>query len=313
MNALEGRTAIIVGGAGGAGSGFARYFASQGAEVLVNDTGYHMLPGSGDYDINSKNQQEADEIAASIRNAGGTAESDFEDASDAAAARRIITHCLDTFGKIDIIVHASNVSRLGRIETLSDDDWELVIKQNLNPVFYLTRDALPYMKRQRFGRHIFLGSATIRDMWGGANYAAASGGIYSFMRSVALEYMDCGITANSIEPWTQTKTGLRPSGQQMLRDRQIALGLPEQPPEPLPPGDTNAPLGAYLCTQEGKRFNGQYFSSRFGRICLLSTPTELRYLYKDIERDGYWTVEELIKEMPAAFDDAVQPLWHPRV
>lgn len=302
----------MVGGAGGAGAGFARIFASEGANVLVNDVGYAMLPDSGDYDLSSPGHAEADRVTAEIRAMGGTAEADYENAADSAAAGRIVRHCMDVYGRVDAVIHAANISRLGMIEELGDEDWDLVIRENLYPVFYLTRETLPYMKRQGFGRHIYLGSATVREMWGGANYAAASGAIYSFMRSVALECKDSGVTANSIEPWTQTKTGGRPRGLQMLRDRQRALGLPDAPAAPLPPGDTNAPLGAYLCTEAGGLFNGQYFSNRSGRICIFSTPLELRYLYKNTEQNGEWTVAELTGAMPAALREAIQPLWHPR-
>lgn len=312
MGALDGRAVIVVGGAGGAGSGFSRVFAAEGARVLVNDVGYAMLPDSGDYDLSAPGRAEADRIAREIRLNGGISEADYENAADSAAARRIVEHCLDVFGRVDAVIHAANVSRLGMIEQLSDGDWDVVIRQNLYPIFYLTRETLPLMKRQAFGRHIYLGSATVREMWGGANYAAASGAIYSFMRSVALECKGSGITANSIEPWTQTKTGQRPRGQQMLRDRQRALGLPDAPAASLPPGDTNAPLGAYLCTEAGGLFNGQYFSNRCGRICIFSTPLEQRYLYKNTEQNGEWTVSELARLMPEAMRGGIQPLWHPR-
>lgn len=313
MKSLDGKIAIIIGAAGGAGSGFARYFAAQGARLLVNDAGYPMLPQTGDYDIHSSSPDEAQRIASLIQSQGGRAEADWEDASDSAGAKRIVEHCLNVFGGVDIVIHASNVSRLGLLEELTDEDWDLVIRQNLYAPFYLTRLTVPHMRKRGFGRHIYLGSATVREMWGGANYAAASGGIYSLMRSVALECKDYGITANSIEPWTQTKTGQRPSGQAMLRARAKALGLSEDPSaRSLPPGETNAPLGAYLCTDEGGMFNGQYFSNCYGRICIYTTPDEARYLYKDIDRHGLWTVEELTQTMPAALGGAQTPLWHPR-
>lgn len=310
---LEGQAVIVIGGAGGAGSGFARYFAQVGAQVLVNDVGYGLLPGTGDYDLSRRSPAEAEGVVEAIRRAGGTAHADCEDASDPVAAKRIVERCLDLFGRVDVVIHAANVSRLGMAESLSNADWDEVIRQNLYPPFYLTRDTIPHMRRQGVGRHIYLGSATVREMWGGVNYAAASGGIYSLMRSIALEYGRENITANSLEPWTQTKTGQRPSGKKMLEERARVVGDHPEEHSPLPPGEVNAPLGAYLCTREGGRFNGQYFSTRYGRICIFSTPNELRYLYRDYDTEGNWTVEELKRVMPAAFDGAVQPLWHPRM
>ena len=313
MGALTGRTAVIIGGAGGAGSGFARMFAKEGAKVLVNDAGFLQLPDTGDYDITAPTKAEADRVTSEIKAFGGIAEADYEDASTSAAAKRIVEHAMDVFGSVDIVVHAANVSHLGMIEELTDDEWSIVMRQNVDPLFYLTRETLPFMKKQGFGRHIYLGSATVRDMWGGANYGAASGAMYTFMRCVAVECKDSGVTANSIEPWTVTKTGGRPSGQKMLRDRAKALGLPDRVGEPLPAGDTNAPLGAYLCTEAGGVFNGQYFTNKNGRICLLSTMLEQRYLYKNTEANGEWTVDELTKLMPATLLLSAQPLWHDRI
>ena len=128
---------------------------------------------------------------------------------------------------------------------MTEEQWNLVIRHNLNTDFYLTRHSFPLMKKQKFGRHIFIASATVRDMWGAANFAAASGGRYSFMRDLALEGKDYHITANCIQPYTQTKTGERPGGQQMLVERSQALGIPLNKKENfdlLPPGETNAPL-----------------------------------------------------------------------
>ena len=310
---LEGKAVIVIGGAGGAGSGFAKYFARVGAQVLVNDVGYGILPGSGDYDLTKRSPFEAERVTDAIRREGGVAHADYEDASDPTEAKQIVEHCLDLFGRVDVVIHAANVSRLGMAESLSDSDWDEVIRQNLYPAFYLTRDTIPHMRRQGSGRHIYLGSATVREMWGGVNYAAASGGIYSLMRSIALEYGRENITANSLEPWTQTKTGQRPSGKRMLEERTRVVGYHPKEHESLPPGEVNAPLGAYLCTEEGGYFNGQYFSTRYGRICIFSTPNELRYLYRDYGKEGNWTVDELTRVWPAAFEGAIQPLWHPRV
>lgn len=314
--ALEGKNVVIVGAAGGTGSGFARYFASQGAKILCNDAGFEMLEAGGDFDVTKPTRDEANRITKEIRDKGGIAEADYHDASEWNGAKNIIEHCVDAFGSCDIVIHASVVSRLGMIEELTEENWNLVIKHNLNTDFFITHFSFPYMKKQNYGRHIFIGSATVRDMWGGANFAAASGGRYSFMRDLALEGKAYNITANCIQPYTQTKTGQRPEGQEMLRRRSEALGIPlntEFNYTMLPPGETNAPLGAYLCTDEGAAFSGQYFDNNLGRICIWSVPLEQRYIYKDIDAHGLWTVEELKKIMPTALLPAASKMFYERV
>ena len=307
---------IVIGAAGGTGSGFAKYFAQQGANILCNDVGFAMMEQGGDFDVTRPSHDEADRITAEIRALGGTAEADYHDASEWDGAKNIVEHCVDTFGSCDIVIHASVVSRLAMIDEMSEENWNLVLRHNLNTNFFITRFSLPYMKKQNFGRHIFIASATLRDMWGAANFAAATGGRYSFMRDLALEVKDYNITANCIQPYTQTKTGQRPEGQEMLERRSKALGIPLRKDfnyTLLPPGETNAPLGAYLCTDEGGVFNGQYFDNHLGRICIWSVPLEQRYIFKDTEAEGLWTVEELKQIMPAALLPAASKLFYERV
>lgn len=314
--ALEGKNVIVIGAAGGTGSGFAKYFASQGANILCNDAGFAMMEQGGDFDVTRPSHDEADRITAEIRAMGGTAEADYHDASDWNNSKAIVEHCMDAFGSCDVVVHASVISRLGMIDEMTEENWNLVLRHNLNTSFFITHHSLPYMKKQNYGRHIFIMSATVRDMWCGANFAAATGGRYSFMRDLALEVKDYNITANAIQPYTQTKTGQRPDGQKMLEARSKALGIPLRKDfndTLLPPGETNAPLGAYLCTDEGRVFNGQYFDNHLGRICIWSTMLEQRYIYKDIEKDGYWTVDELREIMPAALLPAASKLFYERV
>ena len=98
----------------------------------------------------------------------------------------------------------------------------------------------------------------------------------------------------------------------MLERRSKALGIPLRKDfndTLLPPGETNAPLGAYLCTEEGRVFNGQYFDNHLGRICIWSVPLEQRYIYKD----GIWTVDELKKIMPVSLLPAASKLFYERV
>lgn len=298
---LKGKNVVVIGAAGGTGSGFAKYFAQLGANILCNDAGFAMMERGGDFDVTRPGPEEADRITRIIREQGGVAEADYNDASTWEGARNIIEHCVSAFGSVDIVIHASVISRLAMIDEMTEENWNLVIRHNLNTNFFVTHFSLPYMKKQNYGRHIFISSATLRDMWCGANFAAATGGRFSFMRDLALEVKDYNITANCIQPYTQTKTGQRPEGQEMLVRRSKALGIPlnkEFNDTLMPPGETNAPLGAYLCTDEGRVFNGQYFDNHLGRICIWSVPLENRYIYKDIEKHGYWTIDELKEVMP---------------
>lgn len=313
---LLGKNVVVIGGGGGAGRGLSRAFAAAGANILVNDTGWEMDDAvGGDYNIDKPSKKRADEVVATICSEGGRAAANYEDASDYFAAGRIVEQCLDEFGSIDILISCAVISRLNVLTKLSPEDWNLVINNNLNTEYNVTKHALPYMMKQNYGRLFYMMSAVIRSFWGQACYAAAKGGTYSFMRCIANEVMHYNITANGLDMWCTTHTGSRPAGIQWIRERQEHLGLPpitgDQFNATLPAAESCAPMAIYLCTEEGRVFNGQYFGINAGRISIYGTLEEKQIVYKD-EVLGEWTVDELKKVIPNTLGKFAVPIWFSR-
>lgn len=315
--ALEGKNIIVTGGGGGIVSAWCKYFAEQGARVLVNDVGFVQdADKGGDFNVDVRSREIADGVVGEIRAAGNVAEADYEDVSDMKAAARTVEHCLDVFGGVDILLNGTCVSRLNECVDMTPEEWDTVIKNNLYPAFNMTKQVLPHMIRQQWGRLLYTTSVVMRSFWGSVNYAAAYAGVYSFMRCIANEVRPDGITANCIEPTAAGKTGARPAGVQFLDRRARALGLEEQSGQKIvdefPPPRALAPFVTYLCTEDAAAVTGQSFAIRGGRCAIYGTLEEKRFIYKDSAM-GDWTVDELKRVMPGTLELDQVKLWYPRV
>jgi NAD(P)-dependent dehydrogenase (short-subunit alcohol dehydrogenase family) len=144
---LKDRVAIVTGTGRGLGRAEAIAMATQGAKLVVNDLGT-ATDGSG------VSRALAEEVAAEIKKAGGTAVPNCASVASAEGAESIIKTALDSFGRIDILVNNAGFNRDRMIYNLSDEEWESVIKTNLSGTFYCTRAACKVMCQQNYGRII---------------------------------------------------------------------------------------------------------------------------------------------------------------
>ncbi len=173
---LEGRKALVTGGAGGIGTATARRLAAEGAEVWVGD-----LDESG-----------AAEAAADI---GGHAMhldvTDYEGAKSA----------VESIGGLDVLVNNAGTDEFGFFNLTTPEQWARVIAVNLTGVLNCTHAALPAMQEAGYGRIVSISSEAGRvGSKGSAVYSAAKGGVIAFMKVIARENARYGITANSIAP-----------------------------------------------------------------------------------------------------------------
>ena len=117
MGVINGRVAIVTGGARGIGASISRLFAAEGASLVISDLGAGP-DGSGSDEGPAK--QIADEIVA----AGGTAVADGGDIGDVATGDRLVKTAVDQFGKLDIVVNVAGILRDRMIFNLSEADWD---------------------------------------------------------------------------------------------------------------------------------------------------------------------------------------------
>jgi 2-hydroxycyclohexanecarboxyl-CoA dehydrogenase len=173
---LEGRKALVTGGAGGIGAAIARRLAAEGAEVWIGDL----------------NEDGAREVAGDC---GGRAVP--LDVTDPASAKAALAET----GTLDVLVNNAGTDEFGFFAQTDPELWERVIAVNLKGVLGCTHAALPGMQEAGYGRIVSIASEAGRvGSKGSAVYSAAKGGVIAFTKVIAREYARFGITANAIAP-----------------------------------------------------------------------------------------------------------------
>jgi NAD(P)-dependent dehydrogenase (short-subunit alcohol dehydrogenase family) len=182
---VEGKVAIVTGGASGMGRSSALLLAARGARVVVADRDA------------ARARAVRDEIAAQ----GGTARDVALDVGDSGAVASLVTGTVDAYGRIDVLVHAAGICPRKPLLEMSDDDWREVLRVNLDGTFYITRDTARVMAAQRSGTMILVTSD--RGVHGSidyAHYAASKGGMLALTKSLALTLGRYGVTVNALNP-----------------------------------------------------------------------------------------------------------------
>ena len=183
---LAGQVALVTGGSRGIGRAIALRLAAEGAAVIIN---YRTDAAA------------AEEAAALVRDAGGTATLSPFDVGDAEATRAAVQEIVDRTGRIDILVNNAGVAVDALLLRLKEDDWERALRINLTGVFHCTKAALRTMVRARYGRVVNVSSvvATMGNA-GQVAYATAKAGVLGFTKSLAREVAARGITVNAVAP-----------------------------------------------------------------------------------------------------------------
>jgi 3-oxoacyl-[acyl-carrier protein] reductase len=184
MGKLDGKVAMVTGGASGIGAAVSELFASEGAKVAVLDL----------------NLERAEVCAAKI---GGPGKSTAvqADVADEAMVKSAFAKARQELGEIDILVNNAGIDTTCLLADMPTDMWDRMINIHLKGTFLCTREVLPAMKAKRWGRIINLSSQLAHK---GAptmvHYCAAKAGIMGFTRSLAYEVARDGITVNCINP-----------------------------------------------------------------------------------------------------------------
>ncbi|PKB79821.1 MAG: cyclopentanol dehydrogenase [SAR202 cluster bacterium Io17-Chloro-G9] len=185
MGRLDGKVALISGGARGQGAAEARLFAREGAKVVIGDV---LDP-------------EGTRVAAEIAESGGDALYVHLDVTHEEDWRSAIGEAISSYGRLDVLVNNAGIWRRGRVEDTTVEDWDTILDVNAKGVFLGTKQAIPEMRKAGGGSIINISSTA--GLVGGPRssaYTASKGAVRLFTKATAVQYAGEGIRANSIHP-----------------------------------------------------------------------------------------------------------------
>lgn len=186
MVQLNGKVAIVTGGAKGIGKAITVALAQEGAKVVIN---YNSSKEAAENLVNELGKEGHDVYAVQA------------DVSKVEDANRLVEEAVNHFGKVDILVNNAGITRDRTFKKLNREDWERVIDVNLSSVFNTTSAVLPYITEAEEGRIISISSIIGQaGGFGQTNYSAAKAGMLGFTKSLALELAKTNVTVNAICP-----------------------------------------------------------------------------------------------------------------
>ena len=235
---LSGMTALVTGASGGIGSSIARCLARQGARLALSGSNSAKLRAFRD-ELNSEFGHDHVEITC--------------DLSNTTQVEELIPAAVDTFGGLDILVNNAGITRDNLAMRMKDDEWEAVIRINLEAAFRLMRAAARPMMKAKYGRIITVTSVVgVTGNPGQVNYAAAKAGLVGMTKSYAQEVATRGITANCVAPGfiRTAMTDVLPDAQKEALNARIPMGRMGE-------GEDIGAAVAYLASREAGYVTGQ--------------------------------------------------------
>ncbi len=232
---LSGMTALVTGASGGLGGAIARAFASQGARLAVSGSNVEKL---------ERIRQEL----------GGDHISIACNLGDGAAVDRLVPEAVEALGgKLDILVNNAGVTRDNLLMRMKDEEFEDVIRINLEAAFRLMRAAAKPMMKARFGRIISITSVVgVTGNPGQANYVASKAALIGMTKAVAQELASRGITVNAIAPGFMVSAMT-----DALNEQQRASILSRIPVGTMGSGEDIGAACVYLASREAGYVTGQ--------------------------------------------------------
>ena len=211
---LTNRVALITGGSRGIGRGIALKLAQDGAKVAI---------------VYRANKAAAQQTLHLLQAAGAECVAIETDITESGRAEDLVKTVADRFGRLDILVNNVGDFRWGALAESSLGDWQHIFSSNLMTVVYVTRAALPHIRKGRWGRIINMGAVGAERAFGQAKisaYAAAKAAVVALSRSLALEEAKNGITVNVVNPSSIDENELTLPEARRLKDARFPIGRP---------------------------------------------------------------------------------------
>ena len=285
---LKERVAVVTGAGRGLGREHALFLASQGARVVVNDLG-SAVNGEG------ADSSPGEQVVEEIRAAGGEAVFSGHDVSSWEQAGEMIRLAIESFGDLHVLVNNAGILRDRTLANMTEAEWDGVIKVHLKghaaPSHHAIRHWRQKAKSGQEVRASVVHTSSVSGLvgnFGQANYSAAKLGIVALSQVIATEVGHYGVRSNAISPSARTRLALSTPGiDDVLRPPENEEELDLYHPANV------SPLVGWLA-EENCPVTRQIFHVIGNRILVVSMPG----VYKTLESEGRWTLEELDAQIP---------------
>jgi NAD(P)-dependent dehydrogenase (short-subunit alcohol dehydrogenase family) len=208
MGELEGKTALITGGARGFGRAMALLFAREGAAVAVADIAGELR---SDRISGMATQDDLERTAGEIEALGRRSLAIRADVTKADECARMAETAIDGLGRIDILCANAGVFSLAPSWELTEDEWDTVLDVNLKGVWLTTKYVAPHMMERRYGKIVITSSRDgLRAEANYAHYNASKFGVIGYMKSLAIELGPYEVNVNAICPTQMADKSERP-------------------------------------------------------------------------------------------------------
>jgi len=193
--AFDDQVVVVTGAGRGLGRLYALDLARRGASVVVNDIGSTMRGDGADATV-------AGAVVSEIRAGGGVAVASLESVDTPEGGQAVVDTAVGTFGRLDAVVSNAGIFQTVPFDELSHDDWRRMLRVHLDGGFHVSQPAYRVMKRQGYGRLVFVASsAGVFGQPSTAHYAAAKSGLVGLSNVIAIEGAEHGILANTVLPF----------------------------------------------------------------------------------------------------------------
>ncbi|HPZ77218.1 MAG TPA: 3-oxoacyl-ACP reductase family protein [Thermosynergistes sp.] len=182
---LKGRIVIVTGAAGGFGSEIGRIFAHEGASLVLADINYNA----------------AESLANELKAQGTKAVAVSVDVGDEKQVYAMVNRAMSEFGQVDILINNAGMGRGARIQDITLDDWNQLLRLNLTGTFLCCKAVIDHMIARGYGKIVNMASIcgqTARPV--GVDYSASKSGIIGITRTLALQVAPYGINVNAVAP-----------------------------------------------------------------------------------------------------------------
>ena len=196
---LDGRVAVITGGAGGLGRSHALALAQRGCRLVINDVGGNARGEGAD-------ASPAAQVVAEVAALGGEAVASIADIATTAGGAAVVEAALNRFGRLDAVINNAGFLRDATFQKMREEDWDAIFAVHVKGAYNVTRAAWPHLREAGAGRVVMTTSGA--GLWGNfgqTNYSAAKLAQVGMMNTLKLEGQKYGIKVNAVAPVAKSR------------------------------------------------------------------------------------------------------------